>query len=89
MDSVTRLASVSSSHPPREGSNKGISSGIYIATITAVVVLVTVIVIIVAILVCVLQQRRSKMAVDVQHTTKESVENPIYGGIRTLLLCQQ
>ena len=89
MGSVTRLISVSSSHQPRGGSNKGKSSGIYIATVTAVVVLVTVVVIIVAILVCVLQQRRSKMAVDVQHTTTESVENPIYGGIRTLLLCQQ
>ena len=88
MVSVTRLTSVSSSHPLREGSNKGISSGIYIATVTAVVVLVTVVVIIAAILVCVLQQRRSKMAVDVQYTTKESVENPIYAGIRTLL-CQQ
>ena len=88
MGSVTRLASVSSSHPPHEGSNKGIYGGIYIATVTAVVVLVMVAVIIVAILVCVLQQRRSKKAVDVQHTTKESVENPIYGGIRTLL-CQQ
>ena len=83
--SVTRLTSVSSYHPLREGSNEGISGGIYIATVTAVVVLVTVVVIIVAILVCVLQQRRSKKAVDVQHTTKESVENSIYAGIRTSL----
>ena len=81
MVSVTKLASVSSYHPPHEGSNKGISSGIYIANVSAVVVLVTVAVIIAAILMCVLQQRRSKKAVDVQHTAIESVENPIYAGI--------
>ena len=78
--SVLLFTSVSSPHPPHvgkdEGSNKGISGGIYISTAVMVLLVTVVVIVVVIVLAFVLQQRRSKKAIDVQ-----SVENPIYAGI--------
>ena len=91
--SVTRLTtyqcvliftSVSSSHPPHVGKDKGISGGIYIAT-AILVLLVTVLVIIIVVLACMLQQRRSKDAMDELHMKKINGDSNVYSGIQCIL----
>ena len=93
--SITRLTrcvvlstSVSSSHPPHvrkdEDPNKGRCGGMYIAT-AGMVLLVTVLVIIVVVLACMLQQRRSKDAMDELHMKKINRDSQVYSGTQCTL----
>ena len=80
MSSFTISQNVSPSTREKRKSNIGIGIGIMVAVILLVTTAVTIIV--VAVLVWILQQRRSKKVVDVQHkalTSAGSIDNPGIG----------